>query len=180
MAPIFAASEPGITQAAQGLAGGQGVHFGQFAVSAVVEGARLAHHDQGFGLVLAQMQVFELGQPSIVQSGPLAGLVAVCAGSDLMHPLGALMVGAIAGAIFVVMFTLTQNKWKINDVLGVWPLHGLCSTWGGVAWAAVGGLLVYGVLKATMSLRLSQKEEYDDADLSIHKISSSSDREANW
>jgi Amt family ammonium transporter len=147
--------------------------------------------------------------PGFVHNGPLAGLVAVCAGSDLMHPLGALVVGAIAGAIFVVMFTLTQNKWKIDDVLGVWPLHGLCGTWGGVAagifgakafgglggvslgaqligtvmgvaWAAAGGLLVYGVLKATMGLRLSQEEEYDGADLSIHKISASPDREANW
>lgn len=148
--------------------------------------------------------------PGFVHNGPLAGLVAVCAGSDLMHPLGALAVGAVAGAIFVFMFTLTQNKWKIDDVLGVWPLHGLCGTWGGiaagifgskalgglggvslgaqlagtglgVAWAALGGALVYGALKASMGLRLSQEEEYDGADLSIHKISSTSpDREINW
>lgn len=147
--------------------------------------------------------------PGFVHNGPLAGLVAVCAGSDLMHPLGALVVGAVAGGIFVFMFTLTQNKWKIDDVLGVWPLHGLCGTWGGiaagifgskalgglggvtlsgqlmgtalgVAWAAAGGLLVYGALRATMGLRLSQEEEYDGADLSIHKISATPEREANW
>jgi Amt family ammonium transporter len=147
--------------------------------------------------------------PGFVHNGPLAGLVAVCAGSDLMHPMSALVVGAVAGGIFVFMFTLTQNKWKIDDVLGVWPLHGLCGTWGGiaagifgtkamgglggvslaaqcigtlmgVAWAVVGGLVVYGLLKSTMGLRLSQEEEYDGADLSIHKISASPDREANW
>ena len=147
--------------------------------------------------------------PGFVHNGPLAGLVAVCAGSDLMHPLGALVVGGVAGAIFVVMFTLTQNKWKIDDVLGVWPLHGLCGTWGGiaagifgtkamgglggvslnaqligtamgVAWALVGSLVIYGVLKATMGLRMTQEEEYDGADLSIHKISASPEREANW
>jgi Amt family ammonium transporter len=147
--------------------------------------------------------------PGFVHNGPLAGLVAVCAGSDLMHPLGALVVGAVGGGIFVFMFTLTQNKWKIDDVLGVWPLHGLCGTWGGIAagifgtkafgglggvtlggqligtamgivWAAAGGVLVYGVLKATMGLRLSQEEEYDGADLSIHKISATPEREANW
>jgi Amt family ammonium transporter len=147
--------------------------------------------------------------PGFVHNGPLAGLVAVCAGSDLMHPLGALVVGAVAGAIFVFMFTLTQNKWKIDDVLGVWPLHGLCGTWGGIAagifgaksmgglggvslsaqligttlgvvWAVVGGVLVYGVLKLTLGLRLSQEEEYDGADLTIHKISASPEREANW
>ncbi len=147
--------------------------------------------------------------PGFVHNGPLAGLVAVCAGSDLMHPFGALMVGAIAGALFVVMFTLTQNKWKIDDVLGVWPLHGLCGTWGGiaagifgsqslgglggvsftaqligtgmgVAWAALGGLVVYGVLKATVGLKLSAEEEYEGADLSVHKISATPDREVSW
>jgi Amt family ammonium transporter len=147
--------------------------------------------------------------PGFVHNGPLAGLVAVCAGSDLMHPLGALVVGGVAGAIFVVMFTLTQNKWKIDDVLGVWPLHGLCGTWGGIAagifgskalgglggvslggqligtatgvlWALAGGVVVYGLLKLTLGLRLSQEEEFDGADLSIHKIGATPDREANW
>ena len=147
--------------------------------------------------------------PGFVHNGPLAGLVAVCAGSDLMHPLGALGVGGVAGAIFVVMFTLTQNRWKIDDVLGVWPLHGLCGTWGGVAagifgnkalgglggislggqligtamgvlWALVGGFVVYGLLKTTLGLRLSQEEEFDGADLSIHKIGATPDREVNW
>jgi ammonium transporter, Amt family len=147
--------------------------------------------------------------PGFVYNGPLAGLVAVCAGSDIMHPMGALVVGGIAGAIFVVMFTLTQNKWKIDDVLGVWALHGLCGTWGGIAagifgakalggmggvsftaqllgtamgvtWAIFGGIVVYGVLKATMGLRMSQEEEFEGADLSIHKISATPDREVSW
>lgn len=137
--------------------------------------------------------------PGFVHNGPLAGLVAICAGSDLMHPIGALVTGAVAGGLFVWTFTLTQNKWKIDDVLGVWPLHGLCGVWGGiaagifgsqalggmggvsfmsqlcgtllgVAVAVAGGLLVYGVLKAVVGLRLSQEEEYQGADLSIHKI----------
>ncbi len=147
--------------------------------------------------------------PGFLHNGPLAGLVAVCAGSDLMHPLGALVVGGIAGAIFVYMFTLTQNKWKIDDVLGVWPLHGLCGTWGGIAagifgskalgglgtvslggqligtglgvlWALLGGFVVYGALKLLVGLRMSQEEEYEGADLSIHKISATPEHEANW
>jgi Amt family ammonium transporter len=147
--------------------------------------------------------------PGFVHNGPLAGLVAVCAGSDIMHPIGALLVGAIAGALFVAMFTLTQNRWKIDDVLGVWPLHGLCGTWGGiaagifglpslgglggvnvfaqligtlsgVAWAVLSSFLLYGLLKVTMGLRLSQEEEFEGADLSIHKINSSPDREVSW
>jgi ammonium transporter, Amt family len=147
--------------------------------------------------------------PGFIHNGPLAGLVAVCAGSDLMHPLGALVVGGMAGAIFVVMFTLTQNKWKIDDVLGVWPLHGLCGAWGGIAagifgskalgglggvsfsaqligtvmgigWALIAGWLLYRILKATLGLRLSQEEEFEGADLSIHRIGSTPDREVNW
>ena len=139
--------------------------------------------------------------PGFVHNGPLAGLVAICAGSDVMHPLGALVTGGIAGGLFVYMFTLTQNKWKIDDVLGVWPLHGLCGVWGGIAAgifgqlalgglggvsltsqllgtllgvsiAFIGGYIVYGLLKKVMGLRLTQEEEYNGADLTIHRISS--------
>ena len=147
--------------------------------------------------------------PGFVYNGPLAGLVAVCAGSDLMHPIGALFVGAVAGALFVYMFTLVQNRWKIDDVLGVWPLHGLCGLWGGLAAgifgtkalggmggvtftgqligsalgvgiALIGGFIVYGGLKVLLGIRMSQEEEYDGADLSVHRISSTPDREPNW
>jgi ammonium transporter, Amt family len=139
--------------------------------------------------------------PGFVHNGPLAGLVAVCAGSDLMHPLGALATGCVAGGLFVYMFTRTQNKWRIDDVLGVWPLHGLCGAWGGIAAgifglkslgglggvslgaqvagtllgvgiALAGGFVVYGVIKAVVGIRLDQEEEYNGADLSIHRISS--------
>nr|WP_315257273.1 ammonium transporter [uncultured Duganella sp.] len=147
--------------------------------------------------------------PGFAYNGPLAGLVAVCAGSDLMHPLGALVTGGIAGAVFVWMFTLAQNKWRIDDVLGVWPLHGLCGAWGGIAagifghkelggvggvslWsqlfgtvmgvavALIGGYVVYGLLRASMGLRLDPEEEFQGADLSIHRISSTPEREATW
>ena len=147
--------------------------------------------------------------PGFIHNGPLAGLVAVCAGSDLMHPLGALVTGAIAGALFVVMFTITQNKWKIDDVLGVWPLHGLCGAWGGIAAgifgakalgglggvsltaqvigtlggigvAVIGGSVVYGVLKMVLGLRLDPEAEFNGADLSIHKVSATAEHETSW
>jgi len=147
--------------------------------------------------------------PGFIHNGPLAGLVAVCAGSDLMHPLGALATGAIAGALFVWMFMVTQNKWKVDDVLGVWPLHGLCGAWGGiaagvfgtralggmggvslvaqligtlggVAVAVLGGLVVYGILKRAVGLRLGAEAEFNGADLSIHKVSATAERETNW
>ena len=137
--------------------------------------------------------------PGFVHNGPLAGLVAVCAGSDIMHPLGALATGAVAGGLFVYAFTVTQNRLKIDDVLGVWPLHGLCGAWGGLAAgifglksmgglggvtfmsqligtglgiviALAGGVIVYGGLKKLVGIRMSQEDEYEGADLSIHKI----------
>lgn len=137
--------------------------------------------------------------PGFVHNGPLAGLVAVCAGSDIMHPLGALVTGGIAGFIFVWAFTTAQNKWRIDDVLGVWPLHGICGAWGGIAAgifglealggrggvtftaqlagtllgiviATVAGFVIYGLLKATIGIRMSEEDEYKGADLSIHKI----------
>lgn len=137
--------------------------------------------------------------PGFLHNGPLAGLVAICAGSDLMHPVGALMIGLIAGGLFVWCFIAAQNQWKIDDVLGVWPLHGLCGAWGGIACgifgqdvlgglggvslisqvigtglgvvvALLGGFAVYGLIKGCTGLRLSQEQEYYGADLSIHKI----------
>lgn len=144
--------------------------------------------------------------PGFMHNGPLAGLVAVCAGSDIMHPLGALVVGGIAGGLFVWLFTFTQNRLKIDDVLGVWPLHGVCGLWGGiaagifgqhwlgghggvsfwaqllgslmgVAFATATGFLVYGTIKKVIGLRLGDEEEFNGADLSIHKISSTFDRD---
>jgi Amt family ammonium transporter len=49
-----------------------------------------------------------------------------------------------------------------------------------VVWALLGGALVYGVLTATMGLRLSAEEEFEGADLSIHRIGATPEREASW
>ena len=148
--------------------------------------------------------VFGKNDPGFVHNGPLAGLVAVCAGSDVMHPLGALATGIVAGGLFVWAFTVTQNRLKIDDVLGVWPLHGLCGAWGGLAAgifglksmgglggvsfmsqligtglgvviALVGGALVYGGLKKLVGIRMDAEDEFNGADLSIHKIAATAD-----
>ena len=147
--------------------------------------------------------------PGFSYNGPLAGLVAVCAGSDVMHPLGALATGGIAGVLFVWMFTRVQNVWRIDDVLGVWPLHGLCGAWGGIAagifglkalgglgsesfWAQVagtaggivialiGGTVVYGALRKFVGLRLDREAEFMGADLAIHRVSSTPESETHW
>jgi len=144
---------------------------------------------------------FGKNDPGFIHNGPLAGLVAVCAGSDVMHPIGSLLVGLIAGWIFVKLFTIMQQTKKIDDVLGVWPLHGVCGAWGGIAAgifgleslgglggvsftaqvigtvagivvALVGGLIVYGLVSKVTTMRLSEEEEFKGADLSIHSIGS--------
>ncbi|MET1218379.1 MAG: ammonium transporter [Glaciecola sp.] len=144
---------------------------------------------------------FGRNDPGFIHNGPLAGLVAVCAGSDVMHPVGSLLVGGVAGWLFVWLFTVMQNKIKVDDVLGVWPLHGVCGAWGaiaagifglesfgglggvafmsqligtlaGIAVAVIGGVIVYGGVKQFMGLRLSEEDEYKGADLAIHKIGS--------
>ena len=143
--------------------------------------------------------------PGFLHNGPLAGLVAICAGSDVVHPLGALFIGGVAGGLFVWLFTFTQNRLRVDDVLGVWPLHGVCGAFGGLAVgifglqalgglggvsfmsqligtslgisiALAGGFVVYGILKATIGIRLTPEEEYNGADLSIHRVSSTYDQ----
>ncbi|CAI8266581.1 MAG: Ammonia channel [Gammaproteobacteria bacterium] len=137
--------------------------------------------------------------PGFIHNGPLAGLVAVCAGSDVFHPLGALVTGLVAGGLFVWLFVWCSTQKKLDDVLGVWALHGVCGAWGGLACgifgatafgglggvsfaaqligtvtgigiAIVGGLVVYGVLSQTLGIRLSEEQEFDGADLSLHRI----------
>ena len=171
----------------------------------------LVAHNSLMAMVGGTLAAMVLGKndPGFIHNGPLAGLVAVCAGSDLMHPVGALITGLIAGGLFVHLFTITQNRWKIDDVLGVWPLHGLCGAWGGLAAgifgiqslggmggvsfasqligtlaaivvALAGGTIVYGTLKTLVGIRLDPEEEFDGADLTIHKITATPDRETHW
>ncbi|HBG04042.1 MAG: ammonium transporter [Geobacteraceae bacterium GWC2_58_44] len=150
------------------------------------------------GGVLAAL-VASKNDPGFVHNGALAGLIAVCAGSDIMHPLAAFATGAIASLIFVYGFHIEQEKLKIDDVLGVWPLHGVIGSWGGVAagifgqealgglggvtflsqlmgtaaaivFALVNGFLVYGILAKTVGIRLDPEAEFAGADISIHNI----------
>jgi len=150
---------------------------------------------------IAAAAIASKADPGFVHNGALAGLVAVCAGSDVMHPIGALVTGAVAGVIFVRGFTLTQERLKIDDVLGVWPLHGLCGLWGGLAagifgltqlggmggvsfvsqligsvaisaYAFVAGSIVYSIAKRLRGIRLTDEQQRRGADLSIHSIGS--------
>lgn len=140
------------------------------------------------------------GDPGFVHNGALAGLVAICAGSDVVQPISALVIGAIAGVIFVYLFTFVQHRLRLDDVLGVWPLHGVCGLWGGLAvgifghrflggtggvsiWSQVlgtllgvviamlGSVIVYGSIKTLIGIRLDPEAEYAGADLSLHHVS---------
>ena len=152
------------------------------------------------GGILAALIVSK-NDPGFVHNGALAGLVAICAGSDQVHPIGALVIGAVGGFVFVKGFIWEQEKLKIDDVLGVWPLHGLAGSWGGIACGifgqeALGGLgevslmaqsigtlvaiaialvfgfAVYKILDSTFGIRLTKEEEQKGSDLTIHKIES--------
>ena len=144
--------------------------------------------------------------PGFVHNGALAGLVAVCAGSDVMHPIGAFVTGAVAGGVFVTMFQIASNRWQIDDVLGVWALHGLCGLWGGIACGIFGseamggmggvsflsqlvgsvggaafgflaGVLVYFVVDKLFTFRMSADDERRGADIAIHKIGANPEEE---
>jgi Amt family ammonium transporter len=150
------------------------------------------------GGVLAAL-VAGKNDPGFIHNGALAGLIAICAGSDIMHPLAAFATGCIASVIFVYGFHIEQEKLRIDDVLGVWPLHGIIGSWGGIAagifglkemgglggvsfvsqllgslsaivFALASGFLVYGILSRTVGIRLTDEQEYAGADLSIHNI----------
>jgi len=137
--------------------------------------------------------------PGFIHNGALAGLIAICAGSDLMHPIAAFFTGGVAAVIFVYGFKIEQEKLRIDDVLGVWPLHGVCGSWGGIAagifglkafgglggvtfvsqllgsccaiiFALANGFIVYWLISKTVGFRLTAEQEFAGADLSIHGI----------
>ncbi len=143
--------------------------------------------------------VFSKNDPGFVHNGALAGLIAICSGSDVVHPFGAFFIGGIGALIFIFGFKFETERLKIDDVLGVWPLHGVTGSWGGIAcgifgqkalggmggvsfvsqligtvsaigWALVISTIVYSALKATVGIRLTGDEEERGADLSIHQI----------
>ena len=145
--------------------------------------------------------VVSKNDPGFIHNGALAGLVAICAGSDQVHPIGAFLIGGVAGVIFVYGFTWEQEKLKVDDVLGVWPLHGIAGTWGGIACgifglkalggvgdvtfmaqligslaavavALVAGFVVYKTLDSLFGIRLEKDEELQGSDLTVHKIAS--------
>ncbi len=137
--------------------------------------------------------------PGFTHNGALAGLIAICSGSDIVHPIAAFFIGGLGALIFVYGFQWEQEKLKFDDVLGVWPLHGIIGTWGGISagifggplfgglggvtflsqlvgslfavvYALATGFVVYALLSKTVGIRLEDEEEFRGSDLSIHHI----------
>jgi ammonium transporter, Amt family len=150
--------------------------------------------------------IFSRNDPGFAHNGALAGLIAICAGSDIVHPFGAFLIGGVGALIFVYGYRFETERLKIDDVLGVWPLHGVTGSWGGiaagifgtrtlggvggvsllaqftgtfaaVAYAAALGTAVYLVLKYAVGVRLSEDEELQGSDLSIHHVSAYPEQE---
>jgi ammonium transporter, Amt family len=145
--------------------------------------------------------IFSKNDVGFTHNGALAGLIAICAGSDVVHPLAALFIGAVAGIIFMKMFQIETEKFKVDDVLGVWPLHGINGTWGGIAagifghkafgavselnflsqlsgsllavvYALVTGFILYKGIDLLYGLRMTPYEEIIGSDRTFHRIES--------
>ncbi|MEM5948486.1 ammonium transporter [Spirochaetia bacterium 38H-sp] len=143
--------------------------------------------------------LFSKNDAGFTHNGALAGLVAICAGSDVVHPISAIIIGLVASFIFVKLFHWETEVLKIDDVLGVWPLHGINGTWGGIAAGIFGhkalgavkelslgaqivgslaavlyalflGFILYKIIDLIYGLRMSEQEQMIGSDLTYHRI----------
>ncbi len=130
---------------------------------------------------------------SMVLNGSLAGLVGITAGADVISPFNAVIVGLVAGALVVVSVVFIDSTLKIDDPVGATSVHLVCGIWGTLAVgifgegdfsfgvqllgvvaygivAAISALVIFGALKATIGVRVSEKEEYQGLDISEHSM----------
>ncbi len=138
--------------------------------------------------ILISWTVIKKPDLSMALNGILAGLVGITAGADAMGPMGAIGVGAVAGLI-VVFSILFFDKMKIDDPVGAISVHGVCGIWGTIAvgftasaslltqiigtvvvslTAFLAALVIFGTLKYTLGIRVSEDEEAEGLDLSEH------------
>lgn len=125
---------------------------------------------------------------SMALNGILAGLVAITAGADAMGPLASIIVGAIGG-VLVVFSIIFFDKIKIDDPVGAISVHGVVGIWGTLAVGIFGGavfmtqligtlsvsiaafifsLIIFGILKVTIGIRVSPEEESEGLDIGEH------------
>ncbi len=136
-------------------------------------------------LVVAKI-LFGKADLTMVLNGALAGLVAITAEPSTPTALAATLIGAVGGVI-VVFSILFFDKLKIDDPVGAISVHGAVGLWGLLAvpltngdttftgqligaatiftWVFVTSLIVWGIIKMVMGLRVSEEEEYEGVDL---------------
>ncbi len=139
------------------------------------------------GALLVARMMFGKADLTMLLNGALAGLVAITAEPSTPTALEATLFG-LAGGVLVVFSIITLDKMKIDDPVGAISVHGVCGFLGlllvpltndavsfsgqliGAAtifgWVFVVSLVVWGVLKAVMGIRVSEEEEYEGVDIS--------------
>ena len=168
----------------------------------------LAAGTGAIGAMIISWIMFGKPDPSMSLNGALAGLVGITAGTWVINPLGAVIVGLLAGVIVVLSVELFDKVFHVDDPVGAISVHGVCGAWGTLAvglfadgtkdgitglfyggglgqlgvqalgvivvfaWVMVTAFIVFGVIKATTGLRVSEKEEMQGLDISEHATES--------
>lgn len=171
-----------------GFNGGSVLSADPILVSFVFVTTALAGFAGGLTAAFTSWIVLKKPDLSMALNGMLAGLVGITAGADSIAPWWAVVVGGIAG-ILVVVSVLVLDKAKIDDPVGAISVHGVCGNWGTIAvglfgsstlgaqltgtisisiFAFVSSLIVFGIVKAIMGLRVSAEEEEEGLDIGEH------------
>jgi Amt family ammonium transporter len=157
------------------------------AVAVVFMNTNAAAAGGAIGALILARVIFGKADLTMLLNGALAGLVTITAGPDTPSPLLATIFGMIGGMIVVVSI-ITLDKAKIDDPVGAISVHGVVGFFGLMivpitnadaafsgqligaltifGWVFVASLIVWGILKAVMGIRISEEEEYEGADLS--------------
>jgi Amt family ammonium transporter len=175
-----------------GFNGGSVLSADPAALGLVFTTTTLAACAGGIGSIAVSWAVIRKPDLSMALNGLLAGLVGITANADIVSPMGAIAIGLIAG-IIVVGSILLLDKVKIDDPVGAISVHGVCGVWGIIACAlfnttdskfGIGGqligvlavaaeaflfsLIVFGLIKLTIGVRVSAEEEYKGLDIGEH------------
>jgi Amt family ammonium transporter len=175
-----------------GFNGGSVLSANPSALGLVFTTTALAASAGALGSILTSWFYLKKPDLSMALNGILAGLVGITACADIVSVKGAIIIGAIAGVI-VVFSIVFFDKIKIDDPVGAISVHGICGVWGILACAlfdttnsgytVIGQLtgvlaviaaafffsfIVFGVLKSTIGVRVSQEEEAEGLDIGEH------------
>ena len=172
-----------------GFNGGSVLNADPFLVSLVFVTTALAAAAGGLAAMFTSWIFLKKPDLSMSLNGILAGLVGITAGADSIMPFWAIVTGLIAGTL-VVFSIIFFDKIKIDDPVGAISVHGVCGIFGTLAvalfsdaagfgiqllgtlsigaFAFIFGLVVFGLLKVVMGVRVSPEEEAEGLDIGEH------------